>query len=212
MATNEKLPVNYQDRRLTLRGYKIAVFEPGRELGALIPLVSKKPAKISLQHRSIASKVFSILSTRQGRLTTIAVFDPECIFIVDLVRIAFTERLGEDVFINLLDAHLEGEDVDHSLIAQLRSETHRGVLSGSSDNILSKIRESVGLSILILSPAQYSELLAGISIVSENKFICLICRDMALIETKYPAPVLRQLGIRMLETADGYGEIWGFQS
>ncbi len=212
MNSQAKLPLNYQDRRISLRGYKIGVFEPGRELGALIPIVCRQPHKVSIQHRSIAQKIISIVSARDGLSTAIYLADVECNFIVDLLMLSFTQRFGKDVFCKTFHDSTHRPEVGGGILAELDRACGDGIQRYGGDFKPTAAIGSDGLAVVVVGPSQYTEMLEVLSLISSKRFICLICRDMSFADTKYPSPVLRQFGLRMLETADGYGEIWGFSA
>jgi hypothetical protein len=214
MTVKAKLVTNYEDRRLTLRGHKVSYYEPGRELGALVPLVFSNPSSVSWQIRSMVAKVLSLLSVRKGKKTSVAILDPSLHFVCDFISLAFSERVGGDIFV------LTHQNVAVSKYYQPSAFTKDRVLMAkagirevNTNQRIDELLDKVGLNIVLIGSEHYDHFISLIQIVEIGLLnLCVLIKDQSYTESKYPSIQMREYGLRLSDTADGFSELWGFQA
>ena len=193
----------YKDSHIQLKDILLTQFEQGREVPALIELLSIRPGGLTIQDRMLMSRIVAAKASRKNEPATVAIGIEALALMGPILTFMFGTKAKQPLFCFQPQPKCRESEISRELNDMIKGDS----IVTSAREIVQRCTGGKDFLIIALEEKDHNEIRAVIDMFNNGRKGLLLIRDYAMLHAASHYEYGRERGFRLLEMIDGSGEL-----
>ncbi|MFN5447409.1 MAG: hypothetical protein ACK5AJ_12235 [bacterium] len=193
----------YKDSHIQLKDILLTQFEQGREVPALIELLSVRPGGLTIQDRMLMSRIVAAKASRKNEPTTVAIGIEALALMGPILTFMFGTKAKQPLLCFQPRPKCRESEIARELNDMIKDDS----IVTSARDIVQRCTGGKDFLIIALEEKDHNEIRAVIDMFNNGRKGLLLIRDYAMVHAASHYEYGRERGFRLLEMVDGSGEL-----